>query len=295
MNERSTSSSSTARGQLFGELLHLDRLLAAGVDRHSQEVRDRHARNRDRVLEGEEEAELRALVRLHLDDVLSVEENLAVGDLVGRVSHDRVRERRLAGAVGPHQRVQFAVAHGEVDTAQDLAILGAHVQVADLELCCHYAATAFLVVVGISSARVVCSSVLTIEPRTRVHSSFVVQTCSGSDSRVQRTVPSGELEMHSTGAIAPLERLDHLGHRDLRRLACEQVPAVGAAAALDQAGPAQARNEVLEVGERQALMLGDLGERNGLARRRAERARPSRARRTRTWLRTSSQKTLSAR
>ena len=37
----------------------------------------------------------------------------------------------------------------------------------------------------------------------RVHSSLVVQTCSGSDSREQRIVPSGPLEMHSIGAIEP--------------------------------------------------------------------------------------------
>ncbi len=35
-----------------------------------------------------------------------------------------------------------------------------------------------------------------------------------------------------------------------------------AAAALDQPGAAQARDEVLEVGERQPLVLGDLGERH---------------------------------
>ena len=98
-------------------------------------------------------------MRRQLGDVLAVEEDLAVGHLVVGVTHDRVRERRLAGPVGTHQRVQLAVAHDEVDAAQDLALLGAHVEVSDLELSCHYAATAFFGVVGISSASVVSWSV----------------------------------------------------------------------------------------------------------------------------------------
>jgi hypothetical protein len=73
-------------------------------------------------------------VRRQLGDVLAVDEDLALGDLVAGVAHDRVRERRLAGAVRPHQRVQLAPAHDQVDAAQDLALLGAHVQVSDLEL-----------------------------------------------------------------------------------------------------------------------------------------------------------------
>ena len=37
-----------------------------------------------------------------LGDVLAVEQDLPLGDLVGRVTHDRVGERRLAGAVRAH-------------------------------------------------------------------------------------------------------------------------------------------------------------------------------------------------
>ena len=49
-----------------------------------------------RILEREEEAALGALVCLHLEDVLAVEEELALGDLVGGVTHQGVRERGLA-------------------------------------------------------------------------------------------------------------------------------------------------------------------------------------------------------
>ena len=48
---------------------------------------DRDARDRVRVLEGEEETPLRALVGPALGDVHAVEEDLALGDLVGGVPH----------------------------------------------------------------------------------------------------------------------------------------------------------------------------------------------------------------
>src|SRR5438876_330659 len=66
--------------------------LAHGVDGRAHEARHRHARDRLRVLEGEEEAGLRARVCLHVDQVLAVEEDLALGDLVTRVAHERVGE-----------------------------------------------------------------------------------------------------------------------------------------------------------------------------------------------------------
>src|SRR3954471_2777773 len=56
---------------------------------------------------------------------------------------------------------------------------------------------------------------------------------------------------------AALERLDHLGHRDLLGRAGEKVAAARAAPALDEPGLAQPRDEVLEIGERQAVGLRD--------------------------------------
>jgi len=55
--------------------------------------------------------------------------------------------------------VQLAVAHDEVDASQNLALLVRTWRFSDLELTCHYAATAFFGVVGISSASVVSWSV----------------------------------------------------------------------------------------------------------------------------------------
>src|SRR4051794_6729063 len=61
---------------------------------------------------------------------------------------------------------------------------------------------------------------------------------------------------------AALERLDDLGHGDVVGRPREQVAAPRAAPALDEAGLAQPRDEVLEVGEGQAVGLRDLGERH---------------------------------
>ena len=129
--------------QLLAELRDRDRVVLAAVprladrvDRGAQEARDGHARDRVRVLEREEEAALRALVGAELDEVLAVEEDLALGDLVGRVAHQRVGERRLARAVRAHDRVHLVRVDGQVDALDDLgSVLERDVQVLDLEQC----------------------------------------------------------------------------------------------------------------------------------------------------------------
>ena len=73
----------------------------ARLHRRAQEVRDRDARDLDRILEREEDAGARALVDLHFQQVLALEEDLAVGHLVGRMAGQYLGERALAGAVGP--------------------------------------------------------------------------------------------------------------------------------------------------------------------------------------------------
>ena len=90
--------------------------------------------NRVRVLEGEEQAALRALVRRQLRHVLAVEEDPALGDLVGRVAHDRVGERALPGAVRPHDGVHLVQVDLEVDALDDLgAVLQRDVEVLELQ------------------------------------------------------------------------------------------------------------------------------------------------------------------
>ncbi len=58
----------------------------------------------------------------------------AGGDLERGVAHDRVGERGLAGAVGAHQGVDLAAWDLEVEALEDLLVLGADVEVGDLQI-----------------------------------------------------------------------------------------------------------------------------------------------------------------
>ena len=102
------------------------------VEHRAQVLGDGHARDRDRVLEGHEQSHPGPLVGGGLGDVLAAPDDLALGHLEVRVTHDRVGERRLAGPVGPHQRVDLAAADLQVDAAKDVLIAGVDVKVSDL-------------------------------------------------------------------------------------------------------------------------------------------------------------------
>ena len=105
-----------------------------GIDRHAQEVRDRHTGHGLRVLESKEQPQAGALVDLELEQVLPVERHRSLGDLVARVTHERVGERRLAGAVGAHERVDLALADREVQATDDFRSVSGDVQVLDDEV-----------------------------------------------------------------------------------------------------------------------------------------------------------------
>jgi hypothetical protein len=114
------------REERLAELGHRHRVvdaavlrLAHSVQRLPQEVGDGDARNSVRVLEREEEPGLCALVGACLGDVHTVEQDLAARDLVGGVAGDRVGERRLAGAVRPHDRVHLTRGDLQVDASDN--------------------------------------------------------------------------------------------------------------------------------------------------------------------------------
>ena len=136
MNSRSTPSTSMCCSSVLRNSFRLIGILAARlavrVDRGAQEVDDGDAGDRGWVLEGHEQAGAGTLVRVCLGHVLAQEEDLAVGDLVARVAHDRVRQRGLARSVGSHQGMDLTARDRQVDTAQDLLALDVHMQVLDL-------------------------------------------------------------------------------------------------------------------------------------------------------------------
>ncbi len=99
---------------LLAELAERNRVgLAVGpaapvrVDGLAEERRDRHAGDRVGVLEAEEEARSRALVRLHLENVSTHVGDRPGGHLVAGMAHQDVREGRLPGAVRAHDGVDL--------------------------------------------------------------------------------------------------------------------------------------------------------------------------------------------
>ena len=109
--------------------------LALRVDRRLQEIVGGDAGNLDRILEREEHACGGAFVRLHLQQVFAVEQDLAAGDFVAGLAGDDMRERRFAGAVRPHDRVHLALVHGQRQPMEDFAILNTHLQVLHFQQC----------------------------------------------------------------------------------------------------------------------------------------------------------------
>ena len=130
---------------------------------------------------------------------------------------------------------------------------------------------------GTRSARVIESRAPATASRTRTHRTLTVQRDAAVAQRRVLGVVGGA---HHRGDRA-LERAEDLGHRDGLGRAGELVAAVRAAGAGHQAGLAQADDELLEVGAREVLLGGDLGQRGRARARRDDRAGPSAGRRTR--------------
>jgi hypothetical protein len=82
----------------------------AGLHGGAEEVGDGDAGDLAGVLECEEEAGAGALVGLHREDGLAVEQHITLRDGVVGVAGDGLGEGALAGAVGSHDGVHFAAA-----------------------------------------------------------------------------------------------------------------------------------------------------------------------------------------
>ena len=105
------------------------------LERAADERAQRYAGDLQRILEGEENAFFRPLVDGERGDILTVEQNRACGDAVGRIAGDGVAERRLAGAVRSHENMGLVLTDGQIHAVQDLLFLDPHVQVTDLQKC----------------------------------------------------------------------------------------------------------------------------------------------------------------
>src|SRR5215218_1640065 len=93
----------------------------------------------------------------------------------------------------------LALLDGQVHAVEDLPVLGADVEVLDLER--HTVTVSFFLRGWTRSSSVISFRVRTMDPWTRVHSSLVGQ--GSAPSRAQVSTPSASAVMHSIGAISP--------------------------------------------------------------------------------------------
>src|SRR6476659_4573184 len=117
----------------FHELGHqqfgLAARLALRVERRAQEGHGGNAGNFERILEREKKSLGGALVGREGENVLAVEQHLALGDDVIGLAGEHMREGRLARAVGAHDGVDAALADRKLEPIEDLLAVDLDVQV----------------------------------------------------------------------------------------------------------------------------------------------------------------------
>ena len=106
---------------------------ANGVHRRLEELPRADAGQLHRVLHGEEHAGAGAVFGEPLDDVFAIVEYLAVRNGVLRASGDDVGERAFAGAVGPHDGVDFAGGDRQADAFEYGGVFYRSAKVSDFE------------------------------------------------------------------------------------------------------------------------------------------------------------------
>ena len=96
--------------------------LALGQPRLKQpEPGDRHTWDLHWVLEGQEKSCAGALVGLHFENALTVEKDIAAGQLIRRMAGHHLGERALAGPILAHDSVHFAFGDFKAHALQDFA------------------------------------------------------------------------------------------------------------------------------------------------------------------------------
>ena len=104
-----------------------------GRVRKEDVLRDRHQRNQRQLLVNDDDPERLGIVDIAKAPLLAVEGDRALIAAVGIDPAQHLHQRRLAGAVFAHQRVNLAGLDGEIDVAQRLHACKALADTAHLE------------------------------------------------------------------------------------------------------------------------------------------------------------------
>jgi len=107
----------------------------------AHEIGDSYPGNGEGVLKREEQAGPRPFVGSHVLQVRAVEKYLPFGNFIRRVTHERVGQGRLPGAVGTHDGVCFAGIDSQRNAGDDLLALHLNVYILKFKQCffiCHF-------------------------------------------------------------------------------------------------------------------------------------------------------------
>src|SRR4051794_17314789 len=107
-------------------------MFANGVYCRTQEVAVGYSRDLDGILEGQEKALTGPLFRIEVQQVFPLEQYFPAGDFVCVTPSQHARERALAGAIWPHDRMDLTRVNGEVNTLQNLFVLHSRLEVLNL-------------------------------------------------------------------------------------------------------------------------------------------------------------------
>jgi hypothetical protein len=119
--------------KLHGVQLLFTAHLALRIERGAQKVGVIDAGNFHRVLKRQKHAGRRALFRIQREQVDAVVDHRAGGDFVTVAAGEHVAQGRFAGAVRPHDGVDFARIHGKAEALENFLALNADVQVFDCQ------------------------------------------------------------------------------------------------------------------------------------------------------------------
>ena len=106
-------------------------MLLSLVISEAQELRVGNAGHFHRILKGHEDPRARPLIRRELEQVPAIVDYLAARHLVRRVAGQDLCQGRFAGAVGPHDGVNFALINFQIDALQDFLAINPCMQISN--------------------------------------------------------------------------------------------------------------------------------------------------------------------